>query len=67
MGLVLLAGAPKTPGEHLTNGYVMNLLLDYPVAAVLVLLLHITFSTCIVKYPRGVAGFPPRARTVLSH
>jgi hypothetical protein len=50
MYLVVLAGAPKMPGSHYTDGTLMQLLLTYPVAAAGCLLLHVTVSTTLVRY-----------------
>merc|ERR1719201_979045 len=48
--LVVLAGAPKMPGAHYTDGTLMHLLLTYPVAAAGCLVLHVTLSTALVRY-----------------
>jgi hypothetical protein len=50
MYLVILAGAPKMPGSHYTDGTLMHMLLTYPLAAVGCLLLHVTLSTALVRY-----------------
>ena len=54
---MVLAGAPKMPGAHYTDGTLMHLLLTYPVAAAGCLVLHVALSTALVRCAaRGCCG-----------